>query len=96
MQKLILTQIMLGRVISFGDTAYITDTIILPVMVVVPPKLITRPNTIVSEQFLHWSVTVIIHVTLQCKILSDTIVLGRVINQNDTTNITDTIVHVTL
>jgi hypothetical protein len=38
----------------------------------------------------------IVHVTLYCKILSDTIMLGRVINLGDTTNITDTIIHVTL
>jgi hypothetical protein len=33
----------------------------------------------------------IIRVTLLCKTLSDTIVLGRVISLGDTTNITDTI-----
>jgi hypothetical protein len=50
---------MLGRVISSGDTAYTTDTII--------------------------------PVTLQCKNLSDTIVLGRVISFGDTAYIINTI-----
>jgi hypothetical protein len=32
---------------------------VVPVMLVVPPKLINRPNTIVPSTFVHWSAIVL-------------------------------------
>jgi hypothetical protein len=79
---------MLGRVISFGDAAYITDTIAL--------QCTDALGTIVLGRVINLGGTTditgtIIHVTLSCKNSSDTIVLGQVIRFGDTAYIINTI-----
>jgi hypothetical protein len=43
---------------------------IVPVMLVVSPKLITRPNTIVPSTFVHWSVIALVMLVVSPKLIT--------------------------